>query len=112
MRLEVGKQYRTRDGHKVECLVADERLLVSQKARCLTHDGSLLSYHIDGRFNITNSESCMDIVSEWQDPVERRCRVGLYQSFDGGYFTSLSSSLEDHELVGASTVVVRKGEFS
>ena len=82
MKLEVGKYYKTRLGHKWKC--------VHKMARCsgrvfiCTDESNCETYYEDGMWmRASKNPNGYDLISEWVEPVEHEVEVWFYKSKDG-----------------------------
>lgn len=67
MKLEVGKEYRTRDGQKVMITEAADN--GSDDCWGLTDDGKPLRWYCNGRY-FSHKEHPLDLIAEWDAPAQ------------------------------------------
>lgn len=72
MKLEVGKFYKARNGHKIQVLCTD-RLSVDCPVIALNrHNEIVIYYHTDGRqYQTPGKEHDLDLLKEWVEPITR-----------------------------------------
>ncbi len=72
MKIEAGKFYKTRDGHKVEIYSTDNGKYRPVHGRIfgVSDDGnSLDAFKADGKYFESGNDDNWDLVSEWREPV-------------------------------------------
>jgi hypothetical protein len=92
IKLEVGKYYKSRDGRKWKCVHQFEKnnnLLFANENGAMT----LLS---SGLRTIV-SESDVDIISEWVEPVKYEVDVCFYNDYAGGLYCNIINFCEESE---------------
>lgn len=78
MKLEVGKQYKTRDGHRVVCVDIDR--IDDNIPYRLWHENTCttLWHKKDGIYHGSSRE--LDIISEWVEPLKGEFWVNIYNN--------------------------------
>lgn len=67
MKLEAGKVYRARGGHKIECIAVWTKEVRGFQATCYSEVFGLDDYALDGTISKCSTNS-FDLVEEWEEP--------------------------------------------
>ena len=86
MKIEAGKNYKTRDGRKVYVAGVllpnvDGKHLSTYPITGYLRD-EILNWTIDGRYGITFGPHKLDLVAEWREPVTKELTLYLYPNGD------------------------------
>lgn len=123
MQLTVGKFYKTRDGRKVEVIYSGANIDYNLSRSVTKHNiiGILedeycgrkrrctVSFTDGGKYGVLDSDSCMDLVSEWRDPVEVKGWVNIYPTGPGHQFFRNKEDADEGRSIGRIACVYVSG---
>lgn len=101
LRLEVGKEYRTRNGSKIKVIYKKPVAFTHPYVAVTFEDYSVLLYTKYGQYT-NHSQSGWDIIEEWMEPVRVSGWVNVYS--DGVGVVYATKEKADRILTGESRI--------